>query len=233
MLNFKTGRTYKDTDGNDWVFCCYRSGYVYPYLFKDKQEDLKAFGEYADTLVVTEWDNGNGIRIPFVEEKERDWVVGESYEAYNVISKNIQRLKLQKIAECDGKNTVFFLDQPFWESEEIALLGGWIVFKSGIPKELKDKLKNKENLNNKRKCFQKGQIYGTLSGTKWKFIKRAKVSGGLVAIFDQEGIEGNSHLFNLYRLNNIEFILSNNNIYLCSDESIRNEDVHKAERVLQ
>ena len=93
MLNFKIGKTYKDFLGKEWEFCGYCSTENYPYRFKDKYGDIKSFKEYTDTIVI-EWNDGTGIRIPFVEEKERDWVVGEEYECYCIKTQKIIKVKL-------------------------------------------------------------------------------------------------------------------------------------------
>ena len=234
MLNFKIGKTYKDNSGREWVFVSYAPLRNFPYFFKNKLNNCVIdFCEQEGNFVTMFKDSGC-TKIPFVEEKEREWKINEDYECYNTVLKRINKVKLVEIDNdteflkyrfcIDGDNRFFY------GTGEILSWERFVIFKNGVPKELKDRL-NKGKLTNKQKCFQKGQIYGSLSGAKWKFIKRAKVSGGLVAIFDQKGIEGNSHLFELYRLNNIELVLSNNNIYLCSDESIRNENTNKAVRV--
>ena len=94
MLNFKFGKTYKDTKGREWRFCGYYPDGYCPYIFINKEGFVLKSLEKPDNLV-TEYPDGGGIKIPFVEEeeKERDWVVGEEYECYNVIRQKIIKTK--------------------------------------------------------------------------------------------------------------------------------------------
>ena len=236
MLNFKVGKTYKDFLGKEWEFCSYCSTENYPYRFKDKYGDIKSFREYTDTIV-TEWDDGTGIRIPFVEEKERDWVVGEEYECYEV---NLQTIIKAPLVEIDKQSTFFKYmfnvgNCPRWfvGVDEVLCAGPYVIFKNGVPQELKDKL-NKKKLTNKRKRFQKGKTYKNSNGYLYKFIKRIKTQRGLLAVFEKE--DGLIYFDNLYKVNNIECIpFSYNSVgmFLCADESIREESSNKAVRVMQ
>ena len=240
MLNFKVGKTYKDTDGNGWVFIRFVDAPSFSYLFKRLDDN------FVDTFFVdvdnnvTQYPQGRGIKIPFVEEKEEEkeghW---EIYKKYDCIDTHNQKIISLELIEKRRNGPIIqyrFSGQElgtcyFTDLGEIAVHHGFVVYKNGLPQGVKDTINRLGKLVNKQRYFQKGQIYESLSGTKWRFIKRAKVSGGLVAIFDQEGIEGNSQLFDLYRLNNIELVLSKNNIYFCADESVRSEHKRTAARI--
>lgn len=238
MLNFKIGKTYKDFLGKEWEFCSYCSIENYPYRFKDKYGDIKSFKEYTDT-VVTEWDDGTGIRIPFVEEqeKEREWVVGEKYECYNVYEQRFSEVTLldlitkskltQYLFKMEGKGFCVYGVRG-----EIIIFNEIVIFKNGIPEELRKRLeKGEDKITNKQKCFQKEQVYKSTSGREFIFKKRVKTKDGLFAIFENK--EGWLYFDKLYKVNNIECILlcSFKGTYLCADESIRNEDTSKAVRV--
>lgn len=231
MLNFKVGKIYKSNDGKEWRYCGYINERRYPYYFKCITNGLFfLFAENSNNSVVSE---GDGIKILFVEEKERDWVVGEEYECIDL---NCQRILTAKLTEVDDGDSVakyrFKVDGAYrWFSHlgEIIISSPFILFKSGIPQELKDRL-NKSKFTNKQKCFQKEQIYKSEKGFEWKFKKRIKTEKGLVALFEDETSDVFS--FSLYRLNNIECILtSHDTVAFCADESIRNGDGSKAVRV--
>lgn len=239
MLDFKVGKVYKDNSGREWEFVSYDPSTNFPYLFKNKLNNCVIDFCEQEGNFVSMYKNGGITKIPFVEEYIK-WEVGKEYDCYYSTEQKISKAKLCEINNNlkKGKKRLYFTfdNKNYWLEGygEIASDYGFVVFKNSIPEELKQRIENQnKKLTNKQKCFQKGQIYESLSGAKWRFIKRAEVSDGLVAIFDQEGITGNSQLFNLYRLNNIEFVLSNKNIYLCADESIRNKNVSKAVRVIQ
>ena len=106
-----------------------------------------------------------------------------------------------------------------------------VVFKNGMPQELKDRI-NKGKLTNKRKCFQKGQVYKDIYGVEYKFMKRVKTPDGLYAIFYEKN---NNELgaLGLYKINNVECCLLISKVDLCADESIRKEEASKAVRVMQ
>ena len=235
MLNFKVGKTYKDFLGKEWEFCSYCSIQNYPYRFKDKHGDIKSFKEYTDSLV-TEWDDGTGIRILFVEEKERDWVIGEEYECYNVICRKIIKAKLKNIDKTARCQTYCFEfnDDIYWffGKGEIVSNDHYLVFKNGMPQELKDRI-NKEKLTNRQKCFQKGKVYKNEYGMEFKFRKRMKTKIGVLAIFEM--INGDIMSYKLFRLNNVECIPNHNTgrVYMCADESIKGEPSNKAVRVMQ
>ena len=109
----------------------------------------------------------------------------------------------------------------------------WVVFKNGVPQELKDRL-NKGKLTNERKCFKKGRTYKNHNGASYKFKKRIKTQRGLLAVFEKE--DGLIYFDILYKMNNIEcipFSYSSAGMFLCADESIRNGDGSKAVRVMQ
>ena len=236
MLNFKIGKTYKDFLGKEWEFCGYCSTENYPYRFKDKYGDIKSFKEYTDTIV-TEWNDGTGIRIPFVEEKEREWIVGEEYECYNTVTKKISKVKLREIDNNSTTGHCWFesYNEGHWlyGNGEVLSRECWVVFKNGIPQELKDRL-NKGKLTNERKCFQKGRVYKNHNGASYEFKKRIKTQKGLLAIFEKE--DGLIYFDNLYKVNTIEcipFSYSSVGMFLCADESLREESSNKAVRVIQ
>ncbi|WP_281757175.1 hypothetical protein [Succinatimonas hippei] len=107
-------------------------------------------------------------------------------------------------------------------------MGRYVIFKDGVPQELKDRL-NKKKLTNKRKCFQKGKIYKNHNGVSYEFKKRIKTKKGLLAVFEKE--DGLIYFDNLYKVNNIECIplsCSSVGMFLCADESIRGESSNKA-----
>lgn len=236
MLDFKVGKTYKDFLGKEWEFCSYCSIENYPYRFKDKHGDIKSFKEYTDT-VVTEWDNGTGIRIPFVEEQEKEghWKIYKKYDCIDTHNQKIISLELIEKRRNGPIIQYRFSGQElgtcyFTALGEIAVHHGFVVYKSGIPKEVKDTINRLEKLINKQRYFQKGQIYKNEEGFEWEFKKRIKTKKGLVAVFENE--EGIAYTYSIYRLNNIECTLyTNNKIHFCADESIRNKNAGKAVRV--
>lgn len=237
MLDFKVGKTYKDFLGKEWEFCSYCSIENYPYRFKDKYGDIKSFKEYTDT-VVTEWEDGTGIRIPFVEEeeKEREWKIGESYECYDVHFEKITKAKLAHVE--NHKNTLIYRFELgkkwmfFCGTGEILSIDGYVIFKNGIPEELRKRIE-KEKLTNKRKCFQKGQVYKTNTGKEYIFKRRIKTKNSLFVIFEDD--KGWVCIDKLFRLNNIECVpfCASNGMFLCADESIRNENTNKAVRIME
>ena len=236
MLNFKVGKTYKDTNGNDWVCIGYDETAYYPYRFRRLIDNLKdTFFEREDNSV-TQQDDGRGAKIPFVEEKEREWVVGEEYECFDAVTQRVIKARLTKIIKKTDSHLVFIfhvngLHFDFHFEGIVLVAGRYVVFKDGVPQELKDRI-NKGKLTNKQKCFQKEQIYKSEKGFEWKFKKRIKTEKGLVALFEDETSDVFS--FSLYRLNNIECILtSHDTVAFCADESIRNGDGSKAVRVMQ
>lgn len=237
MLNFKMGRFYKDTKGYEWVYlgCILRVKDGLNYYFRHRSSSVShTFYEQEDNSV-TFCKDGDGAKIHFVEEKEkeREWKIGGEYECYNTFLKRINKVKLVEIDNdteflkyrfcIDGDNRFFY------GTGEILSWERFVIFKNGVPKELKDRL-NKGKLTNKRKCFQKGKIYKTRNGDNWKFIKRAKVKSGLVAMFE---CESNSYLDikALLSIKGVECIKAGDKVNLCADESIRNEDGSKAVRI--
>ena len=236
MLNFKMEKHYKDTEGNLWKFCGYvKNSENNIYYFQSDKNYLDIFYEQPDNSV-TEWPEGKGIKIPFVEEKERDWVIGEQYECYCIKTQKIIKVKL---VETDNP-VITEQNYRFKSNKEYHWLYGkgevlsreyWVVFKNGIPEELKDRI-NKGKLTNKRKCFHKGQIYKDIYGAEYMFIKRIKAPDGLYAIF-YEKKDDEVVALELYKINNVECCLLLYRVDLCPDESIRNEDVLKAVRVMQ
>ena len=241
MLDFKVGKIYKDNDGKEWRYCGYVNEMECPYYFKYMTNgNFFKFAENSNNSVVCE---GTGIKILFVEEKEEKKEGKEEYwriyKKYDCIDTHNQKIISLELIEKRRNGPIIqyrFSGQElgtcyFTDLGEIAVHHGFVVYKNGIPQGVKDTINRLGKLVNKQRYFQKGQVYKDSSGLSWKFIKRAKVSGGLVAIFDQEGITGNSRLFDLYRLNNIELVLSNKNIYFCADESVRKEDKYTAARI--
>lgn len=237
MLNFKVGKIYKDTNGNDWVCIGYDETAYYPYSFRRLIDNLKdTFFEREDNSV-TQQDDGSGAKIPFVEEeeKEREWVVGEEYECYNTIRRKITKAKLKRIDKTDRCQTYCFEfnDDIYWffGKGEIVSNDHYLVFKNGIPQELKDRI-NKGKLTNERKCFKKGRTYKNHNGASYKFKKRIKTQRGLLAVFEKE--DGLIYFDNLYKVNNIEcipFSYSSVGMFLCADESIRNGNASEAVRI--
>ena len=241
MLGFKVGKTYKDTDGNDkWEFVSRACDPNFPYLFKNKaNNEITGFYEQKDKSV-TYWIGGNGIKIPFVEEqeKERDWEVGEKYDCYNTEKQKISKAELLELDESRKHAQFCFriegIERSFgYQKGEILCLGSnFVIFKNGIPEELRKRLeKGEDKITNKQKCFQKEQVYKSTSCREFIFKKRVKTKDGLFAIFENK--EGWLYFDKLYKVNNIECILlcSFKGTYLCADESIRNEDTSKAVRV--
>ena len=236
MLDFKVGRFYKDTKRNEWKFIYYDHDSEYPYLFKGKGDYLAlSFCEQKDNSVTYHIDE-IGIKIPFVEEKERDWVIGEEYECFDAATQSVVMAHLTKIIKETGSHLFYMfningISCGFHDEGIVLVMGRFVVFKDGVPQELKDRL-NKSKLANKQKCFQKGQVYKNKKCIEMEFKKRIKTKEGLVALFEDETSEVFS--FSLYRLNNIECILtSHDTVAFCADESIRNGDGSKAVRVLQ
>lgn len=235
MLNFKIGQFYKDTNGKEWRFCGYYPNDNYPYIFIDKKGSVLTCLEEPDNLV-TEYDGGEGIRIPFVEEKERDWVIGEEYECFDAVTQRVIKARLTKIIKKTGSHLFYMfningISCGFHDEGIVLVMGRFVVFKDDVPQELKDKL-NKKKLTNKRKSFQKGQVYKDIYGAKYMFIKRIKAPDGLYAIF-YEKEDDEAVALELYKINNVECCLLLHRVDLCPDESIRNEDTSKAVRVVQ
>ena len=235
MLDFKMEKHYEDTEGHLWKFC----GYVKDpkrdrYYFQLGETCPDVFYEQPDNSV-TEWRDGNGIKIPFVKAEilERDWVVGEEYECYDAITKKIRKAKLTNLDKSnEAQQYEFqFYDGRYWlyGKGDIACYKYYVVFKNGIPQELKDRI-NKDKLTNKRKSFQKGQVYKDISGSGFIFIKRVKTSNGLFAIFEICNT-GGLYAAPLKKINNVECTTCDNKIDLCADESIRNEDAEKTVRI--
>ena len=233
MLNFKIGQFYKDTNGKEWRFCGYYPNNIYPYIFIDKKGSVLTCLEKPDNLV-TEYAYGEGIRIPFVEEEEREWVIGEQYECYCIKTQKIIKVKL---VETDN-SVITEQNYRFKSNKEYHWLYGkgevlsrecWVVFKNGIPEELKDRI-NKDKLSNKQKCFQKGQVYKDKYGANFTFIKRIKATNGLFVIFERDSSK-DLVTIRLKKINNVECTTCDNKIDFCADESIRNEDAEKAVRI--
>ena len=110
MLNFKVGKIYKDTNGNDWEFLFYEPKSKYQYCFRSVRYNNRAkFHEQKDNSV-TFWEDGSGVKIPFVEaeEKERDWVVGEEYECFDVRYPSIYTIKLVEVNNDNKPNKYRF-----------------------------------------------------------------------------------------------------------------------------
>ena len=239
MLNFKIGQFYKDTDGDDWIFEGYKHTPSYSYFFRRLKDSFNETFFKDEDNSVTQYPSGKGIKIPFVEveEKERDWVVGEEYECYNTITEKISKVKLREIDNNSTTGYCWFesYNEGHWlyGNGEVFSSDYWVVFKNGVPQELKDKL-DKKKLTNKRKCFQKGRVYKNHNGVSYEFKKRIKTQKGLLAIFEKE--DGLIYFDILYKMNNIEcipFSYSSAGMFLCADESIRNGDGSKAVRVMQ
>ena len=235
MLNFKFGEFYKDTDGEKWRFCGYYPNDYCPYTFINKEGFILKSLEKPDNLV-TEYPDGNGVKIPFVE-KERDWVIGEEYECFDAVTQRVIKARLTKIIEKTDSHLVFVfhingLHFDFHFEGIVLVAGRYVVFKDGVPQELKDRI-NKGKLTNKRKCFQAGRIYKNEFGMEFKFRKRMKTKIGVLAIFEMKN--GDIISYKLFRLNNVECIPNHNtsNVYMCADESIRGESSNKAVRVMQ
>ena len=236
MLNFKVGKIYKGNDGKEWRYCGYVNEMECPYYFKYMTNgNFFKFAENSNNSVVCE---GTGIKILFVEEKERDWVVGEEYECYCIKTQKIIKVKLVET----NNSVITEQNYRFKSNKEYHWLYGkgevlsrecWVVFKNGVPQELKDRL-NKGKLTNERKCFKKGRTYKNHNGASNKFKKRIKTQRGLLAVFEKE--DGLIYFDILYKMNNIEcipFSYSSAGMFLCADESIRNGDGSKAVRVMQ
>ena len=235
MLNFKDGKIYKDTKGNDWEFLFYEPESKYQYCFRSVRYNNRVeFYEQKDNSV-TFWKDGSGVKIPFVEEKERDWVVGEEYECYNTVTEKISKVKLLE-SDYFNRSQKYRFDfdgKQYWlyGKGRIVCYEYYVVFKNGVPRELKDRL-NKGKLTNKQKFFTKGQVYKDIYGAEYMFMKRIKAPDGLYAIF-YEKKDDEAVALELYKINNVECCLLLHRVDLCPDESIRNEDVLKAVRVVQ
>ena len=236
MLNFKFGKFYKDTEGREWEYCGYTIGDLLLYNFRRGICDCTSpfFEQEINTVIFN--CAGHEIKIPFVEEKERDWVIGEEYECFHAVTQRVIKARLAKIIKETDSHLIYVFNIDgihfsFHYEGIVLIMGRFAIFKDGIPQELKDRI-NKGKLTNKRKCFQKGKIYKTRNGDNWKFIKRAKVKSGLVAMFE---CESNSYLDikALLSIKGVECIKAGDKVNLCTDESIRNEDVSKAVRVMQ
>ena len=215
MLSFKEGKIYKDTKGNDWEFLFYEPESKYQYCFRSVRYNNRVeFHEQKDNSV-TFWEDGSGVKIPFVEEKERDWVVGEEYECFDVRYPSIYTIKLVEVNNDNKPNKYRFKigESRKWFMGKGEILSNlfMVVFKNGMPQELKDRI-NKGKLTNKQKCFQKGQIYKTATNSNYVFKKRVKMKKGLIAVFETE--EGYSSTHRLCRINNIECALLGN-VFLC------------------
>lgn len=239
MLNFKVGKTYKDTDGNEWEFVSFYAEGCFSYYFKKiKTGEVNSFAEQKDNSV-TLWVNGIGTKIPFVEErdeeKEGHWKIYKKYDCIDTHNQKIISLELIEKRRNGPIIQYRFSGQElgtcyFTALGEIAIHHGFVVYKRGIPKEVKDTINRLEKLINEQRYFQKGQIYKNEEGFEWEFKKRIKTKKGLVAVFENE--EGFAYPYSIYRLNNIECTLcTNNKIHFCADESIRNEDASKAVQV--
>ncbi|WP_281757173.1 hypothetical protein [Succinatimonas hippei] len=108
MLNFKMGKHYKDTDGYLWRFCGYvKSSERANYYFQSNKNRLDVFHEQPDNSV-TEWTDGRGVRIPFVEEKEREWVIGEEYECFDAVTQRVIKARLTKIIKKNRFSSCFY-----------------------------------------------------------------------------------------------------------------------------
>lgn len=239
MLNFKMGRFYKDTKGYEWVYlgCILRVKDGLNYYFRHRSSSVShTFYEQEDNSV-TFCKDGDGAKIHFVEEKEkeREWKIGGEYECYNTEKQKFSKVELLELDESRKATQYCFriegIERSFgYQKGEILCLGSsYVIFKNGIPEELRKRIE-KGKLTNKRKCFQKGKIYKTRNGDNWKFIKRAKVKSGLVAMFE---CESNSYLDikALLSIKGVECIKAGDKVNLCADESIRNEDGSKAVRI--
>lgn len=236
MLNFKVGQFYKDTNGKEWRFCGYYPNSHYPYIFIDKKGCVLTSLEKSDNLV-TEYNYNDGVKIPFVEEKERDWVIGEEYECIDSLTQSVVMARLAKIIKETDSHLIYVFNIDgvhfsFHHEGRVLIMGRFAIFKDGIPQGLKDRLNKKEKLTNKQKCFQKGQVYTKTNGNKYIFKKRIKTKQGLIAIFEDE--EGFIIFSGLRKLNNIECV---GNVFdkleLFADESIKGENTYKAVRVMQ
>lgn len=236
MLDFKVGKVYKDTDGKEWKFIYYDNDSECPYLFREKKHfNAYSFYEQKDNTV-TYFNNGTGKKIPFVEEKEREWVIGEEYECIDSLTQSVVMARLAKIIKETDSHLIYDFNihgvhLSFHYEGIVLIMGRFAIFKDGIPQELKDRI-NKGKLTNKRKCFQKGQVYTKTNGNKYIFKKRIKTKQGLIAIFEDE--EGFIIFSGLRKLNNIECV---GNVFdkleLFADESIKGENTYKAVRVMQ
>ena len=189
MLNFKVGKVYKDNSGREWEFVSYEPSTNFPYLFKNKLNNCVIGFCEQESNFVTIYNDSGCTKIYFVEaeEKERDWVVGEEYECYCIKTQKIIKVKL---VETDN-SVITEQNYRFKSNKEYHWLYGkgevlsrecWVVFKNGVPQELKDRL-NKGKLTNERKCFKKGRTYKNNNGASYKFKKRIKTQRGLLAVF--------------------------------------------------
>lgn len=238
MLDFKVGKVYKDTDGKEWKFIYYDNDSECPYLFREKKHfNACSFYEQKDNTV-TYFNNGTGKKIPFVEveDKERDWVVGEEYECFDAVTQRVIKARLTKIIKKTDSHLVFIfhvngLHFDFHFEGIVLVMGRYVIFKDGVPQELKDRL-NKSKLTNKQKCFQKGIFYKDHRGVSFLFLRRIKTKFGVFALFE---VGPNPVVCPLYRINNVEVTIMEiyKKIEFCADESIRNEDTSKAVRIMQ
>ena len=240
MLNFKIGQFYKDTNGDDWEYqgCILRTKDGLNYYFRYKNSNCSnVFYEQEDNSV-TFCEDGSNLKIPFVEEKEREWVVGEEYECFDAVTQRVIKARLTKIIEKTDSHLVFVfhvngLHFNFHFEGIVLVAGRYVVFKDGAPQELKDRL-NKRKLTNERKCIKKGRTYKNHNGASYKFKKRIKTQRGLLAVFEKE--DGSIYFDILYKMNNIEcipFSYSSAGMFLCADESIREKSSNKAVRIMQ
>lgn len=237
MLKFKFGKFYKDTEGREWEYCGYTIGDLLLYNFRGGIHDCTTpFFEQEINVAISKCA-GYEIKIPFVEieEKERNWVVGEEYECYNTISKKISKVKVVKIDEDDNSmKYVIDLDENkhyFFGTGKIISWKNYVVFKNGMPEELKERI-NKNKQTDRIIRFQKGKKYKFEDGCELEFKRRIKTKKGLYIIFESEN--GDPYTFELYMLNGIECKPSAyGGMHLCADESIRNQDSKKAIRILK
>lgn len=237
MLDFKVGKTYKDTNRNKWEFCGYVNGMNYPYHFKSTNGNIFKFTENPNNYVSCEYIQ---TKIPFVEEKEkeREWVIGGEYECIDSLTQSVVTARLAKIIKETDSHLIYDFNVDgvrlsFHYEGIVLIMGHFAIFKDGIPQELKDRI-NKGKLTNKRKCFQKGKIYKNHNGASYEFKKRIKTKKGLLAVFEKE--DGLIYVDNLYKMNNIEcipFSYSSVGVFLCADESIREESSNEAVRIMQ
>ena len=238
MLNFKVGKTYKDNSGREWEFVSYAPGRHYPYFFKEKETNaVYGFCEQEGNIVTERLDAG-GTKIPFVEEqeKERDWVIGEEYECFDAATQSVVMAHLTKIIKETGSHLFYMfningISCGFHDEGIVLVMGRFVVFKDGIPQELKDRL-NKSKLTNKQRHFQKGRVYKDDKNENFTFIKRIKATRGVFGIFESNNDKG-LYILILRKINNVECITCREKFVFCADESIRNENASKAVRVMQ
>lgn len=239
MLKFKFGKFYKDTEGREWEYCGYTIGDLLLYNFRGGIHDCTTpFFEQEINVVISKCA-GYEIKIPFVEieEKERNWVVGEEYECYNTEKQKISKAELLELDETRKYPQFCFriegIERSFgYQKGEILCLGSnFVIFKNGIPEDLRKRI-NKNKQTNKIIRFQKGKKYKFEDGCELEFKRRIKTKKGLYIIFESEN--GDPYIFELYMLNGIECKPSAyGGMHLCTDESIRNQDSKKAIRILK